>query len=328
MVSYLNKLFIERLQSRRKSIEISQPTLAPGQHNAGQDDRQDEQLAINEQTSINQDRNGSTTSLDKENLKPDSVQDRQASPMTASITLIREDHLKAQSAANAKTAYELIEQASKRARNDNKLAAKSAHQQPTGLGHRLDISCPGILYALVIIVAIICSSCTRPAVCNDHLPLMRTPINDRNSIMQPTADWQRFGSRLVRQLAAFNDRWVNVPNDYNTRDQYRYPRQGYLVRAFNGIRNRIGTRNTIRVHNAFRDLAWRLLSRLSMPTPVIYELRRQHFYSPSEDMMNDSLYNKNTTQTIRSKRLWQPNLGARKQLRRAGDDDDDDEPEK
>lgn len=76
----------------------------------------------------------------------------------------------------------------------------------------------------------------------------------------------------------------------------------YLTRALNNLRNRIGSRNSVRVHNAFRDFAWRVLSRLSMPTPVIYELRRQHFYSPEEDQLNDMLFNKNTTRTIRSKR--------------------------
>lgn len=65
------------------------------------------------------------------------------------------------------------------------------------------------------------------------------------------------------------------------------------------IQRRIGARNSIRVHNAFRDLAWRLLASLSMPTPVIYELRRQHLYSPDEDARNDNLFDRNTTKTIR-----------------------------
>lgn len=68
---------------------------------------------------------------------------------------------------------------------------------------------------------------------------------------------------------------------------------------FDRIRRRIGARNSIRVHNAFRDFAWRLLASLSMPTPIIYELRRQHFYSPDDDLANDGLFNKNTSKTLR-----------------------------
>lgn len=79
-------------------------------------------------------------------------------------------------------------------------------------------------------------------------------------------------------------------------------RRNLLSRTMNRIRQRIGARNTIRVHNAFRDIAWRILSRLSMPTPIIYELRRQNFYPIEEDIMNDSLFNKNTTKTIRTGR--------------------------
>lgn len=66
--------------------------------------------------------------------------------------------------------------------------------------------------------------------------------------------------------------------------------------------SRLGARNSIRVDNAFRDLAWRILGSLSMPTPVIYELRRQHLYSPDEDWANDRLFSRNTSKTIRSQR--------------------------
>lgn len=106
-----------------------------------------------------------------------------------------------------------------------------------------------------------------------------------------------------------NDRWANVGQTYETRDQLKFgQRQSQLARAINRIRRRIGARNSIRIHNAFRDFAWQILARLSMPTPVIYELRRQNFYPPEEDSMNDSLHNKNTTKTIRTRRL----LGASK----------------
>ena len=163
-----------------------------------------------------------------------------------------------------------------------------------------------------------------------------------NRRLESSIDWQRITSRLAKQFGGSlsnRDRWVNVPNTPLTRDQYRHPpnrRASQFVRALNGLRNRMGARNTIRVHNAFRDLAWRILSRLSMPTPVIYELRRQNFYSPEEDLMNDSLFNKNTTKSERSKRLLDSlletsnKLFARQNRRRRAvtDDEDDDEPER
>jgi len=78
--------------------------------------------------------------------------------------------------------------------------------------------------------------------------------------------------------------------------------QNRLNGVWNEFRERLGARNTMRVHNAFRDLAWRILSHFAMPTPAIYELRRQHFYPIEEDAMNDLLFNRNTSKTIRSKR--------------------------
>lgn len=79
-------------------------------------------------------------------------------------------------------------------------------------------------------------------------------------------------------------------------------RPGRLMQALNKLSRRIGARNSIRFHNAVRDLAWQLLARVSMPTPIIYELRRRHLYSPEEDQWNDSLATKNTSMTIRSRR--------------------------
>lgn len=119
------------------------------------------------------------------------------------------------------------------------------------------------------------------------------------------------GSRPV--APNLRQRWVTltgsrVPNQNNNPS-------GLIAQ----IQRRIGARNSIRVHNAFRDLAWRILSRLNMPTPIIYELRRQHLYTPEEDARNDSLSDKNTSKTIRTSR--------RHRRRSINDDDDDDEQE-
>lgn len=137
-----------------------------------------------------------------------------------------------------------------------------------------------------------------------------------------------FGGKLLRNtnqlsLGRFEtrnsppSRWISIFGPPGSQSSDRSPpdssssttsnlglrrRRGLISRTLNRLAERIGARNTIRVHNAFRDLAWRILSRLSMPTPIIYELRRQNFYPPEEDVMNDSLFNKNTTRTIRTGR--------------------------
>lgn len=106
------------------------------------------------------------------------------------------------------------------------------------------------------------------------------------------ARWPASGGSSLRQ------RWVSVVHPTQTE-----ARPSSLVAR---IQQRIGARNSIRVHNAFRDLVWRLLSSLSMPTPVIYELRRQHLYSAEDDARNDALFNRNTTRSIRTRRLAPP----------------------
>lgn len=83
----------------------------------------------------------------------------------------------------------------------------------------------------------------------------------------------------------------------------RNRRQTRFQRLAQHLAERLGARNTIRVHNAFRDMLWTILSRLSMPTPVIYELRRMNLYSSQENALNDVLHDKNTTHTIRYKKL-------------------------
>lgn len=131
-----------------------------------------------------------------------------------------------------------------------------------------------------------------------------------------TVDWPRIRLGLWRALSesARPSPWSRLGGSRpSVAPPSREPQRpaSPLMRALGQLRNRIGARNTIRVHNAFRDFAWRLLSSFSMPTPVIYELRRQNFYPPDEDAANDNYYNRNTTRTIRSRRQ----------------DADDDEPE-
>lgn len=134
---------------------------------------------------------------------------------------------------------------------------------------------------------------------------------------------RRVGASLLRQLGQLVP--IRRPAPAPTRGSPSDDRPGGtrtpgrqaspLSRFMSRVRQQIGARNTIRVHNAFRDVAWRLLSGLSMPTPVIYELRRQNLYPPEEDVANDQLFDRNTTKTIR--------IG-RRIVRRAGDDEDDD----
>lgn len=148
-------------------------------------------------------------------------------------------------------------------------------------------------------------------------------------------DWRRIGANLLRQLQPRPRPSTSAAGSSSSASAAPGRRRpGPLTRALNQVRQQIGARNTIRVHNAFRDFAWRLLSSLSMPTPVIYELRRQNFYSPEEDAANDSLFNRNTSRTIRSKRLLdlmaqRLPLGAPKRhlAKRSSKSDNDDEPE-
>lgn len=72
----------------------------------------------------------------------------------------------------------------------------------------------------------------------------------------------------------------------------------------NNISNRLGFRTDVRVSNVLRDLAWQILARLSIPTPVIYELKRMNIYSSSDtqDEMNLAP-GSNKSITIRSKKM-------------------------
>lgn len=177
-------------------------------------------------------------------------------------------------------------------------------------------TCPSLIYLLATILLLLpllvwpAQSASAPSPAQAQGPAATTAaaqLASPKSILGK-ALIERF---LARDQRPNRDRWINVPspletikinNEINRRPYRTMLTLDNLRAALNRLGNRIGARNTIRVHNAFRDLAWRLLSRLSMPTPVIYELRRQNLYSHEDDLMNDSLFNKNTTKTIRSRR--------------------------
>lgn len=224
------------------------------------------------------------------------------------------------------------------------LNEETTHTKPTRYSPELQIiSCPSFLYAsicLLVVVAILCNlhSCHVAATSQR----MQPPVNDPFRGSASASALSGLGLGLLRQLATTNtarDRWTSVPSPSpsQVRDQTRPTRNGggRVAQAIGRLGNRIGARNTIRVHNAFRDLAWRILSRLSMPTPVIYELRRQHFYSPEEDQLNDLLHARNTSRTVRSKRFldsfWMTKATDRDahefNLNRSDDDDDHDDDE-
>lgn len=216
---------------------------------------------------------------------------------------------------------------------------------------------PSIIYLLVITISWLVASLNQVS---SHATPMSSSGGKLQSIeSQSRAAASLIGKALVERLLT-RDRWISVPvgtinegkrpldgliglrGGGGAVGRWRWPVGGInnsqqqhqqlqhrpsanhnqLMKTLNRISDRIGSRNAIRVHNAFRDLAWRFLAGLSMPTPVIYELRRQNLYSSEDDLMNDSLYNKNTSKSIRSRTFlssW-PKL-ARERL---GEDDDDD----
>lgn len=167
------------------------------------------------------------------------------------------------------------------------IAASS--QQQADRSSRSLATCPILLYASLALL----------------LCLLQLQV-EANSSARPE---QARLAPLSSSASNSRQRWINLNNQPSSsiiRDHRLRPTRriySQLNQALNRITNRIGARNTIRVHNAFRDLAWRILSSLSMPTPVIYDLRRQNFYSAEDDHLNDLLYNKNTTRSVRTRRL-------------------------
>lgn len=176
-------------------------------------------------------------------------------------------------------------------------------------------NCPSLLF---VSIALVCLISLNLSCFDSHQTLP-------DLYASPLHGWRQFGRDMIGRLAAREPtRWAFISEPSNSiRDIHKRRRpENFITRAVNRLSNRIGSRNTIRVHNAFRDLAWRLLSGFSMPTPVIYELRRQHLYSTEDDLMNDSLHNKNTSRTIRSRRLLWPLIKLEKTTR-SGDDDEE-----
>lgn len=297
MVRYFERLeaFIERLQSKRKTLEISSQKLA--------------------------------TSGQTMNEKTEESGEKALIALRATATNVAQEIVESK---RLKT----IEEDDEVQGNIRSSQQQDSLQKPTNL----IISCPTLLYASICLVIL-----------SAFLSMAATPSRAANALLEPPANEplnigdlfsSLNGLSLIRQLAASTrrDRWAHVPTPLPSqiRDQTR-PIRGTsrISQALSRLSNRIGARNTIRVHNAFRDFAWRVLSRLSMPTPVIYELRRQNFYSPDDDQYNDSLHSRNTSRTIRSKRYldmlkhhdWLQLSSEDKPLGRSGDDDDDDEEE-
>lgn len=360
MVSYLNKLLWQ--SKRRKSVDISSRRPTP-KTNDNTKDAIDDQEDNNNNTD-NTDNNCKT----QKNNQEDSQSVATNRDLDISIKSIKSTE-KTSTTMNEEDNKKILTNKENLRHTDSGEGAQMSNQQlrPIDLNQRL--ASPGlILYVSLALISLLAAS--QSATCDQSGDIRRLDNNNNNNLTPQinqratpfitTIDWHRIGTRLAHQLSSggfgttaggpggwsgvSGSRWSYGPNDHNTRDSYRYPatRQNYLVRTFNRIRSRIGARNSIRVHNAFRDMAWQLLSRLSMPTPVIYELRRQHLYSPDEDLMNDSLFNKNTTRTIRTKRLldnlldnWQHHVNndnkspsrQKKNNHIDRSDDDDDEPE-
>lgn len=329
MASYLTRLesMIERWQSRRKTIEIS----SSGAH----------QLTMVE--------------------KPAAANQEDAEKATKRKMISRKfvrNHREQREEGDDNKENQL--QKCEPEQNIVMRAPNKQQQQVTASELACTTRCPSItsssaamtslLYALnisfFISLALLGAQATEPAA------EIRGPVTVKTAAAPITMAIARTAGREARNLglsfieqltsSGTRSRWTMVPGDgpdplgvgHSDRQPGRWAqRASALQRLVNRISARIGARNSIRVHNAFRDFAWRILSSLSMPTPVIYELRRQHMYSPEDDQMNDSLFNRNTTKTIRTGRLLA--LKARSNdrndnlaSRASNEDDEEDEPDK
>lgn len=242
-------------------------------------------------------------------ISADNRRRRSSSSIIMSDKSTTSDHIKCQ-AVTCKP-YQVIKD-----QNLTILKSINANDRNNILNCSIITTCPSLIYLLLIIILLMSSqfyqvSSTSPSASTITAPRPSAPkfksLLTRALIENSLARDQGVNRNRNRN----RDRWLNVEgpmetikigNEINRRPYRNLFNLNNLRSSLNRLSNRIGARNTIRVHNAFRDLAWRLLSRFSMPTPVIYELRRQHLYSREDDLMNDSLFNKNTSKTIRSRR--------------------------
>lgn len=222
------------------------------------------------------------------------------------------------------------------------------------------VTCPSLIYVILVALISLTNSLqvpasdiseSKPMSAASNIPVepqqkqqldSSSLLDDSKLLPSLALNFKVLSDGFLRKFAN-RDRWIQVPEpsspfsrlptrptrtNSNNNNNINNRRPSPISRAIERIGRRIGSRNTIRVHNAFRDLAWRIMSSLSMPTPVIYELRRQNFYSPEDDLRNDSLYNKNTSKTIRSRSLLSRENKTINQLtnlraqHRSNDDDD------
>lgn len=283
----LENLF-ERWQSRRKTLNIS-----PAEIRSSSQERS-QQTEMKPSNRPSTEPNKPSPDGNKENAKPRCSSDEEKTKELSAYKLLGDTTDSQQTNTHYQSLFEV--------------------RMPNS-GRPFLANCPSLLFVSIALVCLI----------SLNLSCFESHQTKPDLYAGPSHDWRRFGRELIGRLTAREpSRWAFISEPSNSiRDIHKRRRpENFITRAVNRIGNRIGSRNTIRVHNAFRDLAWRLLSGFSMPTPVIYELRRQHLYSTEEDLMNDSLHNKNTSRTIRSRRLLWPLIKFDKTTR-SGDDEDD-----
>lgn len=296
MVHYFERLdaFIEKWQSKRRTFQISSSSSSPA--------------AVQKQPAVEQRTTDQAIMMKVNRVAPEAIATAIANSdeSEARLTTIQEND----EATSESPAVAIVVQ----------------KKRQTVVAHEQLISCPNLLYASICLLLLIaisadlsCLSIEKTNTLRGHhvvaaseIQQMKPPANNPTSAkITPTSVLTTLTLGLIQQLAANRgrERWTHVPSpmpggvrDHPTRWPARNGGRRRISQAISRIGNRIGARNTIRVHNAFRDFAWRLLSSLSMPTPVIYEIRRQHLYSPEDDQINDQLHAKNTSRTIRSKR--------------------------
>lgn len=339
---YLTNRFeflIDKLQSKKKTIEISK--LKP----KNQIKINDEKLLVEQENCSDDNKENQTNHAsaysNKETvskLAPESINHSAYKQISDIVDDDNDDH------------------------NDDETFQEGKLKKPSGRQIKTStlVTCPSLIYIILVVLISLTNSLQVPASeSSESKPISAAsniPVRQAEQKQQPDSSSLLDDSKLLPSLAlnfkvltdgflrkfANRDRWIQVSEPSNSFSRLpRRPtrtnnnnnnindrRPSPISKAIERIGRRIGSRNTIRVHNAFRDLAWRIMSSLSMPTPVIYELRRQNFYSPEDDLRNDALYNKNTTKTIRSRSLLSKEYEAINQLtnlraqHRSNDDDD------
>lgn len=333
---YLTKrieFLIDKLLSRRKTIKISK--LCSSNSKKGSNDKSAQSLSVDQNKESCTNKMGSQDNQTLPKVTESSKQtfncQHEASRQILDNGRQDESHDGASSHLHSAGRSVISKRSNEKLLTTNTLAA-----------------CPSLIYVLLILFISFIVPHQVPAIKAD--PLSKTATTNPTDQSNPTLRNTNILQDLALNFKVFSDgflkkyanreRWIRVPDPTNVRLTRRpvssnnKRRPNPLTRTFERISNRIGSRNTIRVHNAFRDFAWWLMSSLSMPTPVIYELRRQNLYSPEDDLKNDFLHDKNTSKTIRSRSLSSEerqgtsrfiNLSSKAQQRSNDDDDGEDD---